>query len=103
MPILPSYFSYLYCVLILFVVAFTKEINFTIKFYLLRPFKVSLLKPTMLELWRSENSLVNDATVTISIVFRDQASYINGQRDRALGRELGREQRLCKLEGACPA
>lgn len=29
--------------------------------------------------------MVNDATVTISIVFRDPASYINVQRDRVLG------------------
>lgn len=34
---------------------------------------------------RSENSLINDATVSISIAFRDQAGYIYVQRGRVLG------------------
>lgn len=59
---------------------------------------VGLSKPTMLELLcvsvSSENTLVDDATVTNSIAFRAQASYINVQRDTV----LDREQRLCKLE-----
>lgn len=50
-------------------------------------------------MWRNEDALADDAIVTISIGFIDQASYINVQRDRV----LDREQRLCKLEGTCPA
>lgn len=65
---------------------------------------MNLLKPTVIELpcvsqRRSEDSLVDDAKVTNSIVFTAQASYINVQRDTV----LDREQRLCKLEGTCPA
>ena len=75
-----------------------------IQFYVLLPFIVSLLKSTMLEflcvsMRRIENTLVDGATVTNSTAFRVQASYINVVRDTV----LDREQRLCKLEGPCPA
>jgi hypothetical protein len=47
----------------------------------------------------SENTLGDDATVKNSIAFRAQTSYRNVQGDTV----SDREQRLCKLEGACPA
>lgn len=75
-----------------------------IQFYVLLPFIVSLLKSTMLEflcvsMRRIENTLVDGARVTNSIAFRVQASYINVERDTV----LDREQKLCNLEGPCPA